>query len=195
MELVWIVAGGVGPVLGGVFTEKLSWRWNFWLNLPISGTTFILLFIFLDVHNPKTPVLDGFKAIDWVGSLTIIAMVLMLLLGLEFGGATVPWNSPRVICLLVFGGLMSIVFIYSEKRLAQYPLMPLKLFTSWSNAGCLLVTLWHGMVIVNLLADFVCMFTFIDLHCGRILSAALFPVCEGRFAPRIRPFNHSAYTR
>jgi MFS family permease len=146
MEVVWVIAGGLGPVLGGVFTERLSWRWNFWINLPISGATFILLFVFLDVHNPKTPFLDGLKAIDWFGSLSIIGLVLMLLLGLEFGGATVPWNSPRVICLIVFGVLMSIAFIYSEKRLAQYPLMPLKLFTNQSNAASLLLTLWHGMV-------------------------------------------------
>jgi MFS family permease len=149
MELVWVIAGGVGPVLGGVFTERLSWRWNFWINLPISGTTFILLLIYLDVHNPKTPVLDGLKAIDWFGSLSIIGLVLMLLLGLEFGGATVPWNSPRVICLIVFGALMSVAFVYSEKRLAQYPLMPLKLFANRSNAASLLVTLWHGMVILH----------------------------------------------
>jgi MFS family permease len=146
MELVWVIAGGVGPVLGGIFTERLSWRWNFWINLPISGATFILLFLYLDVHNPKTPVLDGLKAIDWFGSLSIIGLVLMLLLGLEFGGATVPWNSPRVICLIIFGALMSIAFIYSEKRLAQYPLMPMKLFANRSNAASLLLTLWHGMV-------------------------------------------------
>jgi hypothetical protein len=70
----------------------------------------------------------------------------MLLLGLDFGGKTFPWDSPQVICLIVFGSLMSIFFIYSEKRLAQYPLMPLKLFTNWSNAACLLLALWHGMV-------------------------------------------------
>lgn len=149
MELVWVIAGGVGPVLGGVFTQRLSWRWNFWINLPISGTTFILLFLYLDVHNPKTPVLDGLKAIDWFGSLSIIGLVLMLLLGLEFGGATVPWNSPRVICLIVFGALMSVAFIYSEKRLAQYPLMPLKLFANRSNAASLLLTLWHGMIYIG----------------------------------------------
>lgn len=145
-----MIAGGVGPILGGAFTEKLNWRWIFWINLPISGTTFILILIFLDVHDPKTPILEGLKAIDWLGSLSIIGMVLMLLLGLEFGGATVPWNSPKVICLIVFGALMSIAFIYSEKRLAQYPLMPLKLFTNRSNAACLFLTLWHGMVRLSL---------------------------------------------
>lgn len=146
MELVWIVAGGVGPILGGAFTEKLTWRFAFWINLPISGIAFVLLFFYLDVYNPRTPLIEGVKAIDWFGSLSIIALVLMLLLGLEFGGSTVPWNSPKVICLILFGALMSVVFVYSEKKLAKYPLMPMSLFTDKSNAASLLLTLWHGMV-------------------------------------------------
>jgi MFS family permease len=181
MELVWVVAGGVGPVLGGLFAERLSWRWNFWINLPISGTTFILLFIYLDVHNPKTPVLDGLKAIDWFGSLSIIALVLMLLLGLEFGGATVPWNSPRVICLIVFGSLMSIAFIYSEKRLARYPLMPLKLFANRSNAASLLVTLWHSMVRFSSSVTTEEALTTTDIHRCRILPPTLLSVRQRVF--------------
>jgi hypothetical protein len=60
----------------------------------VSGTTFLLLLIFLDVHNPKTAVITGLKAVDWFGSLSILAMTLMLLLGLEFGGATFPVSMP-----------------------------------------------------------------------------------------------------
>jgi len=143
---MWAIAGGIGPVLGGAFTEKASWRWNFWINLPISGSTFILLLIFLDVHNPRTSMKDGLNAIDWCGSLSILALTLMLLLGLEFGGATFPWKSPQVICLIVFGSLMSIFFLFSEKRLARYPLMPLKLFHKRSNIACLMVGFLQGMV-------------------------------------------------
>jgi len=60
------------------------------MNLPISGSAFLLLLGFLDVHNPKTGLSDGIKAVDWFGSLSILAFTLMLLLGLEFGGATFP---------------------------------------------------------------------------------------------------------
>lgn len=149
LEFVWAVAGGAGPVVGGVFTELVSWRWNFWLNLPISGTTFFLLLIFLDVHNPKTSVAEGFKAIDWFGSLSILGLVLMLLLGLNFGGAIFPWDSPTVICLIVFGALMSVFFVFSEKRLARYPLMPLGLFHEPSNIGSLVVCFCQGMVFIG----------------------------------------------
>jgi hypothetical protein len=56
----------------------------------MSGLAFLLILGFLDVHDPKTALKEGFKAIDWLGSLSILALTLMLLLGLEFGGATFP---------------------------------------------------------------------------------------------------------
>ena len=83
--------------------------------------------------------MDGFKAIDWFGSVSILSLMVMLLLGLNFGGETFPWNSPTVICLIIFGALMSVVLFYSEKRLARYPLIPLKLFQHKSNIACLVV--------------------------------------------------------
>ncbi|KAJ9647851.1 hypothetical protein H2199_001627 [Coniosporium tulheliwenetii] len=149
VEFVWAVAGGGGPVVGGAFTELVSWRWNFWINLPICGTTFLLLLIFLDVHNPRTGAIEGLKAIDWFGILCVLSFVLMLLLGLNFGGAIFPWNSPTVICLIVFGCFMSVLFIFSEKKLARYPLMPLALFRERSNVGSLVVAFCQGMVFIG----------------------------------------------
>jgi hypothetical protein len=116
------------------------------LNLPISGSIFILLFLFLDVHNPKTAFMDGVKAIDWLGSLSILAVTLMILLGLNFGGEIFPWSSPKVICLVVFGTLMIGFFIFNEKKLARYPLMPLSVFKGKGNVATLIVTACHGMV-------------------------------------------------
>lgn len=143
---MWAIAAGVGPVLGGAFAQLVSWRWIFWIDLPVSGTSFILLFFFLDVHDPRTKFRDGAKAIDWAGSLSILGFVIMLLLGLDFGGVTLPWDSPTVICLIVFGCLLSVAFALSELRLARYPLMPLGLFANKSNVACLLVTFAQAFV-------------------------------------------------
>ncbi|QMW44014.1 hypothetical protein G4B11_007384 [Aspergillus flavus] len=148
LEFMWTISGGLGPILGGVFSEYLSWRWNFWINLPICGLAFILLFFYLNVHNPKTRVTDGLKAIDWLGSLSIIGFTLMVLLGLNFGGETFAWNSPQVICLIVFGSLFSIIFFCGEKYVAKYPLMPLKMLKHRSNIAVSLVTLFHGAVFI-----------------------------------------------
>jgi MFS family permease len=146
LGFMWALAGGVGPILGGAFTEFVTWRWCFWVNLPVSGFTFVLLFFFLDVHNPRTRAMDGLKAIDWLGSFSILGLTLMLLLGLDFGGVIFPWDSPKVICLIVFGCLMSVFFVLSEKKYARYPLMPLGLFSGRSNIACLLVDYCHGFV-------------------------------------------------
>lgn len=146
IELTWAVAGAIGPVIGGALTQAVSWRWIYWINLPVCGTTFALLLLFLDVHNPRTPVMAGVKAIDWFGNISILGLVVMLLLGLDFGGVVFAWNSPQVICLVVFGCLMSSAFIYSEKHLAKYPLMPLSIFKNVSNIAVLVVAFSHGVV-------------------------------------------------
>jgi len=144
-EAIWALSGAVGPLLGGVFAQKVTWRWCFYCNLPVAGAAFLLLALFLDVHNPKTPMLEGIKAIDWFGSISMVGLTVMLLLGLDLGGAFYPWNSASVVCLLVFGALMSLVFIYSEKKLAKYPVLPLSLFKG-TNIATLLVTFFHGLV-------------------------------------------------
>ena len=147
-EAIWAIAGAIGPILGGVLTDLATWRWCWWINLPCCGIAFALLLFFLDVHNPRTPLVAGVKAIDWAGSLSILALTLMLLLGLDFGGDTFPWNSPKVICLIVFGALCSLLFIWAEKRWAKYPLIPMGLFGESSNIASLLVAGFHGITFI-----------------------------------------------
>ncbi|KAJ1330962.1 MFS transporter DHA2 family glioxin efflux transporter [Microdochium nivale] len=149
MGLVWAVASAVGPVLGGVFTSQVSWRWCFWVNLPISGAGFVVLVFVLHLHNPRTPLKSGLAALDWFGSLFIIGGTLMFLFGLEFGGITYPWNSAPIICLLVFGIATIGLFIAVEKWYAKYPIIPLRLFTDRSNIVIFLVSFCHAATFIS----------------------------------------------
>lgn len=164
-EGIWALAGGVGPVLGGLFASLVSWRWccefslvapgvNFltslvYVNLPISGIAAILIIAFLDIRHEHTSFVDGIRAIDWTGIVTFLGFTLMVLLGLDFGGAIFPWDSAKVIALLVVGGAMIFAFIYSEAKVAKYPLIPMTLFRKKTNIAALSVVFFHGFVFIS----------------------------------------------
>ncbi|KAK4646267.1 hypothetical protein QC761_0041040 [Podospora bellae-mahoneyi] len=146
---VWAVAAATGPAIGGAFTEKVSWRWCFYINLPLDGLAFLIILVFLDLHTPRTPLVEGLKAIDWVGSFLVVAGTLMFLFGLEYGGVSAPWNSVEVICLLVFGLLTWGLFIFWEARYAKFPVMPMNLFRKISNAATLFCVFIQGVVFIS----------------------------------------------
>ena len=135
--------------MGGSFAQHLSWRWNFWIALPVCFFAFVLLIFALDVHNPRTPLLAGLRAIDWAGSVTILGLLIMFLLGLNFGGVVYAWNSPTVICLIVFGLLMGVFFVFSERKLARYPLIPMSLFQSRSNLAIFFIGFAHHFALIS----------------------------------------------
>jgi EmrB/QacA subfamily drug resistance transporter len=146
---VWALASSLGPIVGGVLTQKVSWRWCFYINLPFDGLAFFIILFALDLHTPKTPLWEGLKAVDWLGSLTMVGGTVMVLLGLEFGGVTYPWKSATVICLIVFGVVTIGLFFLVEHRLAPYPLMPLGLFSKRSNLAALGTCFFHAFVFIS----------------------------------------------
>ncbi|KAL9120543.1 MAG: hypothetical protein Q9187_002899 [Circinaria calcarea] len=140
------IAAAAGSLVGGILTQAASWRDCFWINVPFTGLSFILLIFLLNVHTPKTPVTQGLKAIDWLGSILIISATLMLLLGLQLGGTRFPWNSIPVICLIAFGLITFGIFIVAEWKVAKSPLIPLRFFAQRSRIALLAVCVSQSFI-------------------------------------------------
>ncbi|KAH7087655.1 putative MFS transporter [Paraphoma chrysanthemicola] len=149
-SLAWAIGSAIGPVIGGSFTTKLSWRWCFWINLPIGAVVLIVLTLFLELPSPHTPVLVGLKAIDWVGCVLIMGAALMILLGLDFGDISFPWSSPTVICLIIFGIVTFGIFIVNEWKFTKNPVIPLRLFAHRSTVAAYLVWSYNFYILVGL---------------------------------------------
>ncbi|EEQ88181.2 MFS drug transporter [Blastomyces dermatitidis ER-3] len=147
--MVWAIAGTLGPVIGGAFTQYVSWRWCFYVNLPIDGVAFVIILFFLKIQTPKTPFLAGLRAIDWFGSITVVCGTVMFLLGLDYGGVSFPWTSATVICLIVFGVVTLGIFVIIQWKVAAYPIIPLWLFKQRSTVAAYGAALFHGFVFTS----------------------------------------------
>ena len=89
------------------------------------------------MKTEKTPIREGLKAIDWLGSLAVVGGTLMLLFGLELGGVSYPWSSAIVVCTLVFGVVALVLFALIEIYVAKSPLMPARIFRKQNNLASL----------------------------------------------------------
>ncbi len=112
----------LGPLLGGVFTEHLSWRWVFYVNLPVGIVALAVIAAVL--HIPRR---TARHVIDYLGTLLIASVATCLVLVASLGGTTWAWGSPQIIGLAVLGVVLAAVFVAVERRAAE-PVLPLKLF-------------------------------------------------------------------
>jgi EmrB/QacA subfamily drug resistance transporter len=122
MGMTFGVSSVAGPLIGGFFTDNLTWRWVFFVNIPVGVVAMIVI-----AYALRLPVHRFEQRIDYRGALLMVAGISALLLLTSWGGIEYAWDSPVIIALGIVGVILLALFLLYEGRVLE-PLLPLRLF-------------------------------------------------------------------
>jgi len=119
---VFGVSTVIGPLLGGFFSDSLSWRWIFYVNLPVGVVALAVIAVAFSAQTAHRK-----HAIDYAGAVLLAGGLSGIVLFTSLGGTTYEWGAPQMVAMLVLGVVLLVAFAFVERRAAE-PILPLSLF-------------------------------------------------------------------
>ncbi|MCJ7831700.1 MAG: MFS transporter [Dehalococcoidia bacterium] len=170
---VFGVSAVAGPLLGGFFTDNLTWRWVFYINIPIGVAALIVTSVVLRLPFQKLS-----HRIDYLGAALMVSGVSALLLLTSWGGVQYAWGSPTIIGLGAAGVILLGIFLLQEGR-AREPLLPLRLFREWIFSVGSSISFIVGMAMFGAVAYLPIYFQVVRGTSATMSGLRLFPLMMG----------------
>jgi hypothetical protein len=141
------ICTALGPFIGGILVQTTTWRWVFYVNIPVAASGLLLLVLFLHVEYEKESTFTAkVKRVDFAGNAIFIAATVSLLIALTYAGTLYAWSNWRIVLLLVLGFVgLGFFCVYEVAGWCPEPTLPKRLFSNRTSATAFALTFLHMM--------------------------------------------------